>query len=201
MNVDFYKIPTNVNLQQRIEFYGLKREIGEPVEQWLKRVRSSIVSCGFPTIIHQFLLIDRFICELNKAEMKIIHSAGTWSTLKQLVTLLADQRDGPSENWNNSVAVMELAKVCISKRIFSIKTRNESMQIRNFQSNDDSLITNATDGLYLGLGMKPFEFDGGYLSSLVDTCTRQAVDEKADNDMQIDGMGCDFVSIRKKCSD
>lgn len=111
LNVNFYKIPSKANLQQRIIFHDLKRGIGEPVEQWLNRVQRSIVSCGFPTDIRPFLLIDRFICGLNKAEMQILHSAGTWSTLKQLMARFAEQKDGPAQSRNDSVVVMEPAKV------------------------------------------------------------------------------------------
>lgn len=66
-----------------------------------------------------------------------------------------------------------------------------------FQNDDVNPVAEAADA---GIGMKPFEFDGGYLSSSMDTCTGQAVDRTADNEMQIDGMNSEFVSIRKKDS-
>lgn len=111
LDSDFYKIPPKEILQKRIELYDLKRGIGETVEQWLNRVQTSIVSCNLPTIIHRFLLFDRFICGLSKDETQILHSVGTWSTLKQLMAQFDDQNGGLSRNRNISVDSIELAKV------------------------------------------------------------------------------------------
>lgn len=78
-----YKTPTNEILRNRRTFYGLQRKNHEQVPQWLKRVQTSVRCCEFPTII-EFLLIDRFMCGLNKSELKGIQSVRSW-TLKRLL--------------------------------------------------------------------------------------------------------------------
>lgn len=59
-----YKLPADEFLKNRREFYGLKRENGESSKQWLIQVRNSINSFDFSNA--EYLLIDKFVCELNK---------------------------------------------------------------------------------------------------------------------------------------
>lgn len=113
-DLDFYKIPLNGIQQTRIEFYNLKRGIDETIEQWMNRVQSSIICCDFPANIYRFLLIDRFLCGLHQAEMQVIRSAGTWSTLKQLIALLTKQKDVSAENQENIVDITVPETVCIA---------------------------------------------------------------------------------------
>lgn len=81
--VDLYKIPSDTVLKHRKAFYGLWRRSDDQTTTWLKRVRDCIRRCKFPKLI-EFLLIDKFVCELSRDEKKSIRTAAnTWS-LEQL---------------------------------------------------------------------------------------------------------------------
>lgn len=98
-----YEAPSNQILRNRRAFYGLKRKAKETVEQWLKRIQSSIRCCEFPTII-EFLLIDRFVCGLNRNELKIMRCVQGW-TVKQLIDMFSIQNivnDTPESNFADS---------------------------------------------------------------------------------------------------
>lgn len=84
-----YKTPSKQILRNRRAFYGLQRKAQEPVEQWLKRIQSSIRCCEFPSII-EFLLIDRFVCGLNRNELKTIQCVQNW-TVNQLIDMFSNQ--------------------------------------------------------------------------------------------------------------
>lgn len=90
-NLDLYKLPQNEILHNRVEFYGLKRETTDTIEQWLNRVQTCIIGCDLPTIVIEFLLIDRLICGLNTAEMDVIRRSGSWS-LKQIIERFGYQK-------------------------------------------------------------------------------------------------------------
>lgn len=147
MGLNLYKIPSNEILHKRIEFYDLKRGIGETVEQWLNRVQSSILSCTFPTITNRFLLIDRFICGLSRDEMQIIERAGTWSTLKQLMAMFADQEDGPSRNRDISVDTVKPVKVCVV--LIYVQTQSKRLKIFRMTTMDQSVALQTIDILVL----------------------------------------------------
>lgn len=97
---DLYKSPSNEILRNRRAFYGLQRKKHERMQQWLKRVQSSIRRCEFPKIV-EFLLIDRFVCGLNNTELKTIQSVHTW-TLKRLVDMFLSQNIEPEPTESNS---------------------------------------------------------------------------------------------------
>lgn len=84
-----YKAPKKEIIQNRKTFYDLKRGKNESTDEWLKRVQKCISSCDFPIFV-EFLLIDRFVCGLNKTEMQIILNTETWS-LKQLLEYFLNQ--------------------------------------------------------------------------------------------------------------
>lgn len=94
---DFYKIPTIEILQYRSAFYRLRRSHDQPLEQWLDRVRNSLGFCDFP-LFFKYLLMDRFICGLDIVELKMIHSAGKYSTLEELLEFIAQQMNHPERN-------------------------------------------------------------------------------------------------------
>lgn len=119
-----YKAPKKEILQNRRAFYDLKRGKNESIDEWLKRIQKCIGCCDFPIFV-EFLLIDRFVCGLNRAEMKIILDTETWS-LKQLLDYFFDQNihngstdksDKPNENVSahaldsESVNVLEIANI------------------------------------------------------------------------------------------
>lgn len=122
---DSYKTPSNTVLKNRREFYSLQRKRREPTDQWLSRVKSCIRHCEFPTTI-EFLLIDRFVCELNGAELKIIQSANTW-TLNQLLECFLDKNndtgnieansavdENVNQNQNIPLDIVKSEPVCLS---------------------------------------------------------------------------------------
>lgn len=85
-NLNSYKIPTQKIRDQRKIFYDLHRNDAEPSDLWLKRVESAINRCEYP-VFAKFLLIDKFMCELNADEIELIIQSDvrrrTWS-YKQL---------------------------------------------------------------------------------------------------------------------
>lgn len=80
---DLYKAPKKEILKNRKAFYELKRRKSESIDKWLQRIQKCIDCCDFPDFV-EFLVIDRFVCSLNKAEMEIILNTEAWS-LKQLL--------------------------------------------------------------------------------------------------------------------
>lgn len=83
-----YKIPTNDILDNRREFYGLKRKAGETIEKWLNRVYSHIEECDFPKSV-EYILTDKFICELNATERELIRKADiNWSVKCEFVSIV-----------------------------------------------------------------------------------------------------------------
>lgn len=92
-----YKTPSSQTLRNRQAFYGLQRKAHEPIEQWLNRIQSSIRCCEFSTMF-EFLLIDRFICGLNRSELKTLRCVRSW-TVKRLVEMFSSQNieDDPTE--------------------------------------------------------------------------------------------------------
>lgn len=75
---DSYKMPPDEILDNRKEFYCLKRGFGESIEMWLNEVQNHINCCDFSKFV-EFFLIDKFVCELNKDEREIVCRANLWS--------------------------------------------------------------------------------------------------------------------------
>lgn len=93
---DLYKAPKDKILENRKAFYGLQRKCNEPTDKWLKRVQNCISRCEFPIFV-EFLLIDRFVCALNKTEIGIIRGTDTWS-LKKLLECFLDHTGSTNKN-------------------------------------------------------------------------------------------------------
>lgn len=97
-----YKIPSDTVLKHRKVFYDLWRRSDDHTKTWLNRVQNCIRRCKFPKLI-EYLLIDKFMCELNRDEKTSIRlEANAWS-LEQLIAYLdcqniavgrADKGDG-----------------------------------------------------------------------------------------------------------
>lgn len=83
-NFYVYQIPSNRILQYRREFYGLQRKSSETTQTWFHRLHACIVRCEFP-IFFEFMLIDKFICELKINELDFYRVADHWT-----VKLLSD---------------------------------------------------------------------------------------------------------------
>lgn len=72
-----YEIPDSTIIEHRIEFYSMHKESTEALEKWLHRVRNSVDYCQFGTL-RDFLLMDKFFCELNDDEIQILNNTETW---------------------------------------------------------------------------------------------------------------------------
>lgn len=88
-----YSVPSKSILQQRKDFYCLRRQKRESTAQWLNRIQKCIMCCGFPSFV-EFLLIDRFICGLDATELKSFERGNKSWTLKQIQELLAERKNG-----------------------------------------------------------------------------------------------------------
>lgn len=102
-NLYSYTIPSNTILENRKLFYTMKRERNERTQAWLKRVQWHINRCAFPKII-EFLLIDKFMCELHFNEIEFIRRIETW-TLNQLLEYFVDDKIADGE-WVNDANIM-----------------------------------------------------------------------------------------------
>lgn len=92
-DMNLYKTPSNEILQHRKEFYGLWKRCDDKPALWLKRVRSQIERCDFPPMIsREFLLIDKFVCELNDDEREFIRKENTW-TVGELTEHFANRKE------------------------------------------------------------------------------------------------------------
>lgn len=81
-----YKIPSDEVLENRREFYGLTREMGETTEKWLYRVFSHIDNCDFPESV-EYILTDKFVCELVTDEREFLRKANpNWSMKCKIVS-------------------------------------------------------------------------------------------------------------------
>lgn len=92
-NLDLYKLPLGEILQNHRKFYGLRRDHGEPMNRWLKRIQKCAHCCEFSPITAEFLIIDYFLCGLNKGELQTIQSVNKSWTLKQLVDYVSCGND------------------------------------------------------------------------------------------------------------
>lgn len=82
-----YRIPSDKILDKRRGFYGLKRKNGETIEKWLNRVFSHIDDCDFSESV-EYILTDKFICQLNIEEREFIRKAGpNWSMKCKFVSI------------------------------------------------------------------------------------------------------------------
>ncbi|XP_055301263.1 zinc finger protein OZF-like [Sitodiplosis mosellana] len=84
-----YQTPSEVVLQRRRAFYSFHKVKKEPVLEWLRRLKTCIGGCDFG-ILANFLLIDKFICELDIDELHELNYIGTLS-LDRLLEALEDQ--------------------------------------------------------------------------------------------------------------
>lgn len=90
-NLELYKIPSVEILHHRQVFTNLQRQFDESIDRWLKRVQHYINFCEYPTIIMEFLCIDRFTCGLNVSEIEALQKASQCWTLKLLLEHQSDE--------------------------------------------------------------------------------------------------------------
>lgn len=79
----FYTAPSTEILKHRREFYGSWKRCDDQIGTWLGRVQNQIDRCEFPSVLScEYLLIDKFVCELDDNERAFIQSANTWTLLE-----------------------------------------------------------------------------------------------------------------------
>lgn len=84
VDLGLYKLPSNEILRHRKAYYDLCKRHDDETETWLNRIQSQINRCEFPSVMsREYLLIDKFVCELDKDQRNFIQSVDTW-TLEQL---------------------------------------------------------------------------------------------------------------------
>lgn len=92
LNSNFYKTPSTEIIRHRKEFYNLWKRCDDETGTWLNRLQSQIHLCEFPPVMsHEYILIDKFVCELNDNEREFIQSVDTWS-LEQLTEYFLRQK-------------------------------------------------------------------------------------------------------------
>lgn len=97
-NLNLYKTPSIEIVRHRKEFYGLWTRCDDEPASWLNRVQIQINRCEFPAVIsREFLLIDKFVCELNDEQREFIHKANTW-TLAELIDYFANRKGSNGAN-------------------------------------------------------------------------------------------------------
>lgn len=96
-----YEFPDDTAIyKQRSEFYTLHKGNAEPIEKWLDRVRYSIGSCQFGALT-DFLLMDKFICELDEEDIQKLWATGPSSFDDVYVSVIENgllQKDFFSDN-------------------------------------------------------------------------------------------------------
>lgn len=111
-NLYLYKIPTREIIENRREFYRLKRENDEQPVAWLDRVQYHIICCAFPKIVEYFL-IDKCLCALNTNELESVRrvAVNTWS-FDQLHEYFDDWKIGADQPNNGNILVDSVTIKC-----------------------------------------------------------------------------------------
>lgn len=168
-NPYLYTLPSISVLENRKQFYGLKRESDERTQSWLKRIQWHINRCAFPKII-EFILIDKFMCELNFNEVEFIRRIETW-TLNQLLDYFADDKVVDVQ-WANDTNIMVDQNIGTSQE----KSTPELFEMDPLSLSPTIDIANRN----IWTESNQAEIDGI-------------------NEMLIDGMKCEVVSTIWKC--
>lgn len=91
-NLNLYKTPSDEILRKRKEFYNLWRRCDDQPTIWMHRAQNQMNRCDFPPFMsREYLLIDKFVCQLNDNERKFIQSVNTW-TLTELIEYFGGQK-------------------------------------------------------------------------------------------------------------
>lgn len=91
-----YRTPSEIVLEHRKIFYSIQKVENESVPDWLCRIRDSIDSCEFGTMT-DFILIDKFMCELGIDEVNKFKITELWS-LEQLLDAVQEHKNHIESN-------------------------------------------------------------------------------------------------------
>lgn len=113
LNLSFYKTPSDEILRHRRAFYVLWKRCDDHPTTWLNRVQSQINRCEFPPLMsHEFLLVDKFACEVDDEYREFIQSVDTW-TLDQLMEYFSHQKvDGADRVNRTDILVNNIPMKC-----------------------------------------------------------------------------------------
>lgn len=84
-----YEIPHSTIIEHRNEFYSLHKKRTESIEKWLDRVQNITESCRFGAS-RDFLIIDKFVCELYSDDIQILRNIRKWSLDELFVAVNAN---------------------------------------------------------------------------------------------------------------
>lgn len=93
-----YQFPPEFVLKNRREFYLSQKENTESISEWLYRIGKCIKDCDFGAISN-FLLIDKFFCELSDEDIRKFQNDATWS----LEQLLDEQQTHPKDESSSPI--------------------------------------------------------------------------------------------------
>lgn len=88
-SVNLYHMPSEDVLQFRRTFYLSHKESFETPNDWLGRIKESIHRCDFGKLT-EYLLIDKFICELGRDEISTFQNVKSWA-IEQLCEMASKQ--------------------------------------------------------------------------------------------------------------
>lgn len=98
-----YKTPTTEIIGHRKEFYNLWKRCDNQTATWFNQVQSQIDRCEFPSVMsREYLLIDKFVCELDDNERKFIQCVNDW-TFNRLKKFLKNLKAKMSHQANGNV--------------------------------------------------------------------------------------------------
>lgn len=100
-----YQTPSEIVRQNRKQFYSSQKENTESISKWLCRIGQYSQDCEFGAR-SDFLLIDKFICELNSEEIQKFQNVSTWS-LEQLYKAAAEEPQTHVENCKTETTEIE----------------------------------------------------------------------------------------------
>lgn len=147
--LSFYQTPTDDLIRNRREFYGLCRESDVETGTWLNQVQTLIDRCEFPSILsREYLLIDKFVCELNANAREFIQSEGNW-TLAKLKEYFFDQEFVSNGRVNVNITIDETFEH--PSQQFPSPLPSAAIGGREFQ-NDNTLPQN-TGNRYIEIGI------------------------------------------------
>lgn len=96
-----YQFPPEFVLKNRREFYLSQKENTESISKWLYRIGNCIKDCDFGAISN-FLLIDKFFCELGDEDIRKFQNDATWS-LEQLYKAADEQLTHPKDESSSPI--------------------------------------------------------------------------------------------------
>lgn len=116
-----YSPPSDFVIANRKIFYSSQKVDDESIGDWLWRIRDYIDNCEFGELA-EFLLIDKFVCELDKDEIYKFKNIELWS-LDQLMMAIEYQKNAMETQTEQTNTINNISKVkldIVSTRLWEI---------------------------------------------------------------------------------